>query len=461
MNLSVFSMLKSQNVNFCLVPLAPKEVHMRAIKFVKRHAIYSAIVMALIPVASQAADPSFVTGQLFDLTVNVGGTYNPSTDSITGSGLTGTRGFGTATQLFDLSKDSGFNQINSAYSGTSAAVIRLGYRGLPLVLQTSANSATVSLYIPSLGVQQSFNSKSTRDDNLSDAKDFLKKSGGDILNRMQQVLAKVSPVDPVAGNPASMQSRAVADDFDRNYIGSASNIKASADSGGGATNNLIGTGLSFGNYSQGGFNTQVVTLPLSYTFRSDLDPRRQLSFYAPITVTSTSGSKSVGVNAGVSYRIPMSDEWALTPAFGYGVNGSADMGSVAAMIGTSITSMYVKRFDSFDLAMGNMIGYYQTSKFSAGGYSFDPQIKNTVYRNGLMASVPTSFLGQRMAAEYSFINTIYTGTDLYSKQYNEIGASIGTNKSANSSRSYLRGGISLLQGQNGIKGYKFNFGYWF
>lgn len=434
---------------------------MHTIKVVTRHVVYALGSLVLVPALSHAAEPSFSTGQLFDLTVNVGGSYNSSTDSIQGGGLSGTKGFATVTQLFDLSKDSGFQQINSAYTANSASVIRLGYRGLPLVLQTMANSSSVLLYIPSIGVQQSFSTKSTRDDNLSDAKDFLKKSGGDILNRMQQMLAKVSPVDPIAGNPASMQSRAVADDFDRNYSGSASNIKVAADTGGGVTSNLIGSGLSFSNYSQGGFTTQVVTLPLTYTFRSDLDPRRQLSFYAPITVTSTSGSKTVGVNAGVSYRIPMSDEWALTPAFGYGLNGSADMGSAAAMIGTSVTSMYVKRFDSFDLAMGNMIGYYQTSKFSAGGYSFDPQIKNTVFRNGLMASVPTSFMGQRMAAEYTFTNTTYTGTDLYSKQYNEIGASIGTNKSANSSRSYLRGGISLLQGQNGIKGYKFHFGYWF
>ena len=66
-----------------------------------------------------------------------------------------------------------------------------------------------------------------------------------------------------------------------------------------------------------------------------------------------------------------------------------------------------------------------------------------------------------MALEVSYINTLFSGTDLYSKQYNEFGLTIGTNKSATSARSFLRGGITYLQGQNGIKGLRLNFGYWF
>jgi hypothetical protein len=65
-----------------------------------------------------------------------------------------------------------------------------------------------------------------------------------------------------------------------------------------------------------------------------------------------------------------------------------------------------------------------------------------------------------MALEFSFVNTVYTGTDLFSRQYNELGLALGTAKSS-SARSYLRGGVTYLQGQNGIKGFKLNFGYWF
>ena len=131
------------------------------------------------------------------------------------------------------------------------------------------------------------------------------------------------------------------------------------------------------------------------------------------------------------------------------------------MMAASITSQYGWKMDGYDLALGNMVGVYQSTQLNAGGYSVDPKISNTVYRNGILASFPTSMFGQKMAIEASFILTNYTGTSLYSNTYKEIGLTLGTNKSANSARSYLRAGATYLTGENGITGYKLNVGYWF
>jgi hypothetical protein len=108
-----------------------------------------------------------------------------------------------------------------------------------------------------------------------------------------------------------------------------------------------------------------------------------------------------------------------------------------------------------------MIGVYQSTKLNAGDYSVDPHINNTVYRNGLLASFPLTSFGQKMALEASYIITNYTGSALYSNMYQEIGLTIGTNKSANAARTYMRVGATYLTGENGITGYKLNFGYWF
>lgn len=329
------------------------------------------------------------------------------------------------------------------------------------MLQTALNSSSVTLVIPGLSESVLFKDKTSRDGNVEDLKDYLKNTGGDILNRLQQLLAKSSPIDPIAGNPSSMQSRMVGDDFDRNFIQSASNIKTATTGEAAPVNNLTSLGMSYGNYSQAGINSSVVTLPLSYTTRSDIDPRRQLTFYAPITVSDAAGAKSYGINLGVSYRIPVNDDWALTPALGYGISGSVDLGSAAAMLAASLTSQYTWKMNGFDLAMGNMVGLYQSSKFSVGDYSFDPKISNTVLRNGLMASIPTVVMGQKMALEFSYINTVYTGTELYSNQYNEIGVTLGTNKGANNARNYLRAGLTYLEGQNDVRGVRLNLGYWF
>ena len=452
---------------------------MRVIRTSVAHGLrLTGVALGLVCVQQGAmAIDAFVTGKPYDLTVNVGGNYVAGSDTITSGTSSSPLGFTSVSDLFAKSTDAGLNQVNPLYNTNSAAVIRFGYRGLPIVLQTydltgaaiavsaglNVSTTSVSLLIPGLSLQPIiFNAQSTRDANVEDLKTFLKNSGGDILNRLQQLLVKQSAIDPIAGNPSSMQSRMVSDDFDRNFTQFATNIRdVGGPIDGGTVNNLVGIGISYGNYSQAGLNSSVVTLPLSYTFRPDLNPSRQLTIYAPITVTEVAGAKSYGINLGASYRLPINDNWALTPAFGYGISGSVDLGSAAAMMSASLTSQYTLRMSSYDLAFGNMVGLYQSSKFTAGDYSFDPQIRNTVYRNGVMASFPTNVMGRKMAFEVSYVNTIFTGTELYSNQTNEIGVTLGTNKGANTARSYLRAGLTYLVGEKDIQGLRLNLGYWF
>ena len=413
----------------------------------------SCLTLGLVAVAHAQ---SFPTDKAFDLTVGVNSTYQASTDVINGGTKSAPVGFATVSDMFDSTKLTGLSKINAAYTDTSASVIRLGYRGVPIVISTAANS-DVTFAIPGLNFTKVFNAKTTRNGNVDDLRDFLKSSGASIVDQLQQLLAKASPVDPLAGNPNSLQSQLVMGDFDRSFTQFATNIKTAGE----PSANLFGLGASYGSFTQRGLTSDSITLPLSYTFRSDLDPRRQLSFYAPITVTTVAGAQSYAANFGASYRVPMNDEWALTPGIGYAVSGSADLGSAAAMFATSVTSQYTIHRDGYDIGIGNTLGFYQSTKLSAGDYSFNPNISNTVLRNGILLSVPTVAFGKKMAYEISFINTLFTGSELYSKQYNEIGLTLGTNKSANSARSYLRAGISLLQGENDISGFRLNVGYWF
>jgi hypothetical protein len=398
----------------------------------------------------------FPTGKVFDITVGVNSNYQAATDTVTGGSISQPAGFTTVSDLFDASKLKGLSAINSNYTDTSAAVVRLGYRGLPLVFSTT-NTAAVSFSIPALNFSKVFNAKATRDDNVSDLNDYLKSSGASILNQMQQLLTKVSPVDPLAGNPNSLQSQLVTADFDRSFTQFATNIKDPGSQSG----NLIGVALSFGQYNQRGVNSDSVTLPLSYTFRSAADPGRQFTIYAPISVSHVEGAKSYAVNIGMAYRLPVNDNWALSPSVGYGVSGSADLGSAAAMVTMALTSQYQFHKDGYDINIGNSVGTYKSQNFSAGDYSFDPGINNTVLRNGVMVSVPTEIMGHALAYEASFINTHFSGSELYSQQYNELGLTIGTRRSANSIKNYLRAGITYLKGDNDIKGIRLNVGYWF
>ena len=416
--------------------------------------------LSLFPMAAQAGP--FLTNKPFDITVGagVGTSYNAATDTITGGTVSAAFGAGNLSDLKNQITDAGLAQINASYTPTGGAVIRAGYRGLPIVLSTVNNSTAVTLDIQSIGLSQTFSAQSTRDANTTDLFEYLKSSGASILNDLQKKLAEVSPIDPIAGNPSSLQSRIVTDDFDRGFTQFASNVKSDPTSEQ-SSGNLVGAGVTLGNVSVGGLSTTSTSIPLSYTLRNDLDPRKQLTFYAPINISDSAGARSAGINFGVSYRFPVNDEWALMPSAGYGIAGSADLGAAAAMTALSLTSQYTIQLEKFDLAIGNMVGAYQTSKVSAGDYSIDPKINNTVFRNGVLASFPTLVSGRKMAFEVSFILTNYTGSALYSNRYQEVGVALGTNKGANSARSYFRAGATYLTGENGITGARLNLGYWF
>ena len=122
-----------------------------------------------------------------------------------------------------------------------------------------------------------------------------------------------------------------------------------------------------------------------------------------------------------------------------------DLGSAGKIGSLSLTSSYVLRGQSGDLAIGNMIGHYRTLGGRLNGVDTGSGIANTVLRNGLLWSMPApAWLGFGRSVEARFVNTHYTGTALYLRNYSELGLDVGTNKRADSTRGYMQGGLSLI-----------------
>jgi hypothetical protein len=387
------------------------------------------------------------------LTVAHGGVFSVDTNV---SGVQTSASFTSVEDAFNSLSNSGFSSINTAYTGTEAASLSIGYRGLPMTAAyPTVGSPQLLFTIPSLGISEVFVG-ANRDESEDLLAEYFKQNRDDILGRISRELAAKTGVDPIAGNPNSMMSQMVMQDFNNSFTDHATNIKGDAQE----NNNLFGVGFRFGQYRQSGLTSRSYTIPLSYTFRNDLDPRRQLSFNMPITLGDVEGSKSFYVALGGSYRFPMNDNWALTPAINVGVAGSADLGALASIGSASLTSSYLIRMDKFDLAIGNMAGYYTTLKVKSGDYSYDPGITNTVVRNGVMLSHPVSIGGRTMSIEYSFIDTHFFGDELFVDHYDEIGISLGTNKRAGFARSYFRSGLTYLYSSES-KGFTLNLGYWF
>lgn len=268
-----------------------------------------------------------------------------------------------------------------------------------------------------------------------------------------------SPTSPISG-AGGLVPMTIAGDFNTNFSNSTTAV---AGPGGGSTDNLIGVQASYTSFSvdKTSDRVKVTSIPLSYTIRNNIDPRRQLIFSLPVTLLEVGASKTVQAGLGISYRVPLSDQWTLTPGAGFSGVGSVDRATLTSLYSASLTSTFIIPFSDFDISIGDLIGYYATGKFSAGDYSFNPDLKYTATRNGIMLSQPVNLLGNKLGVEYSLIDTRYLGNEKpYIDNFQEYSITLGTNKSALDARSFFRAGLTYTHGP-GVNGFKANLGYWF
>jgi len=407
----------------------------------------SRFALFLVPLAALSCSISAVAvAEVFNVTATL-------------DGQTRTASFSTVEQAIDVFNDAGLQQLVNAYDGTQMVNVQLDFRGVPIVAQYStAGSPTLTFSIPSLNVNQTFTG-ATRDASQELLKDFLQENSSGILNQLGKELARVSPADPLAGNPNSLMSNLVGQDFAAGTGGFAMSMREPS-VGGADRSNLAGFGLRFGQYSQGGEVNRSLTLPLSYTIRSDADPRRQFSINMPLTYGTVGTSKSYALGLGTAYRLPVSDRWTLTPALNTAAVGSIDLGTAAVVASGSLTSSYVVPVGKHDVSVGNMVGYYRSLAITVGDYSYDPGVRNTVTRNGLLFSQDFAFFGTPRRLEYSIVDTQFFGTELYTERYDEISIALASSASAIGSKRYWRFGGKYLYSDK-IRGFSFTMGTWF
>lgn len=76
----------------------------------------------------------------------------------------------------------------------------------------------------------------------------------------------------------------------------------------------IGLRVSAGTFKAGDFSRQSVTVPLSYNFAFERDPRKKLRIQLPLTWQEVAGTAVYTAAPGVAFAWPVSDRWALTSA---------------------------------------------------------------------------------------------------------------------------------------------------
>lgn len=389
-------------------------------------------------------------------------------------------GFTTAEQAFDSLRQQNLSSIVPAYSGVEVASIAIDFRGLPLAVSYPiANDPRLALNIPSLGISRTFFG-ATREESRKLLRDFFK--NGDALSRIMKELAKTSPVDPIAGNPNSLQSRMVSGTFERSFRSLVARFTAQSFGGvptasekstwmvAAAGESIAGVGradsssaqtpsasvgFELAGYRQADLRSVGATAPWTYSFPPN--PDRPFSLEGDVQYTDTQGAKTYGLTVGAAYNFRMSDGWYLIPSSSFGLTGSEDLGALGEIVSVSLTSAArLYKSAGATLWMGNAVNYLRTLNASIGSYSSDPRLANAAFVNGFVLSSPLASLGRNYWIEYSLADTRYTGSDLYNRRYDELGVSIARSNSS----SYLRAGLSYLDGTHS-KGWMFNFHYAF
>ncbi|MDX1451391.1 MAG: hypothetical protein R3183_02455 [Oleiphilaceae bacterium] len=409
----------------------------------------------------------------------------------------------------------------------STATMQLDFRGLDMNFSFQTSGSTeLTMSIPALGINESFTG-SSRDDSKDLLVEYFKGAGLASIERIQKELVRVSPVDPIAGNPNSLMSSQMANDFATIFHQSPTNEFAVTDGGGdllarafgadaqapradamdaregsamargtddamqesarsgydsrsadgqgeqqqGGINpmsyeGMQGSGSSFGvdvshaQYDLNGRDSSTQTIVLDYLYQFQ-NPQKILRVSLPIAVTDTEGAKSYRVNAGLSYSHPITRAWSLTPGVSYGVGGSEDLGGGASINGISLSSTYRLVYGDYLYKIGNMVGRYQTGSVSFGDYEINPDVSNTVLRNGVMVLRPTLLFNVPSMVQAYFIDTRFSGDELYAEKYYEVGFALGIladDRLLIEDNFHL--GLTWLDSTDSdIKGYKINFGF--
>ena len=405
-------------------------------------------------------------------------------------------------------------QSDGQFNGDERISADIMFRGVPMnVTFNDFNGSALDFSIPAIDFTRQFDG-GTREASIDQLVDYLKSNEDNTASRLSQELAKSSPNDPIAGNPASLQSQVAGADFRQSFTQKVSQVWGCGSSASAAQQvmlaragfgcqaevadlnfrlpavevaqlsgtasdaatmglyddyfsridrqrgeNKLAIGLDYSQVSAtpgGGssINTSVLTLPLSYSFVFNGDPRKKVIVRMPISVTDSEGASGYQITFGVAYNHPMSNAWSLTPSVGYSAVGSEDLASAAALTSFSLGSSYSFEVGGWGFNIGNSIGSYSTSKLKLGDYESDPGISNTIFTNGLLVSGPSSLLASDLVVEYFINDTRYTGDDLFTDNAQEIGINFGKLNTVHEVvKSYIKGGISytMASGDNDNK----------
>jgi len=341
--------------------------------------------------------------------------------------LSGTNSLTDFSELFD---EDSLSELFPGFTPASSFGAALDLRGVDALLSSPANSPTLRLQVPAIGIDVSFDGS-----DLDDSQELLEawlEGGVDSAGASQQALTRLltallvaSPVDPVAGNPNSLQSRMFARDFSLGTLGPF--LGDFEEGGPGRIPLQFRMEADYGYYASGPYDGQTLELDLvagAHAFR-------RVSLVGDVSLLygrSEGEAQTVMGSLGMALQGRILDGWNLALAGRFGISGSVDLGALAALYSVSAVSHARWELDWFRLELKNMIGFSNDAgPIEIEGLNLNYDITNVVLRNGIELSRPLPFgvAGRPARARLFLIDSEYLVDDLFLEHSDEVGIGIG------------------------------------
>ena len=342
-----------------------------------------------------------------------------------GGGAAGGAGTNKLRNVPDLFSASALTGIEPGYDATQAVSAALDIRGLRGFVDFNALSSELRFQVPGAGIDVTFD-PGDRNQALADFESWLEGEFGSATaadsaaTRLMQALVAESPVDPVAGNPGSLEARMFDADF---RMATAGAIGAIGD--GGIVPSIASLELGGGYANAGGYSQSSIDVPMR--FRFGLGEIVALAVDVPLAATSTQGAWTLLGSGGLGLHVTPVSGWTLTPAIRVGGVGSVDLGGLAAMYSGTLTSHVRVPWGPFVLGIANMGGIASTiDGIEIAGYSLTYDLTNWNLRNGIYGEMllGSEMMGSGFAVRVQFNDARFFGDELWLDAYQELGAAV-------------------------------------
>ncbi|MDO6415199.1 hypothetical protein Q4F19_12475 [Sphingomonas sp. BIUV-7] len=283
----------------------------------------------------------------------------------------------------------------------------------------------------------------------------------DLFRCISRGFARNSPVDPLAGNPGSLQASMVRSALD--LTNGDSLVEGGANTSGDPW--IVGAAYTTG--SAGRFSVGRTDGRIMRGFRLFEGNRALLKFDLPFSYAHANKITSYTAQVGLGLETALIEQrWSVEPRIAYGAVFSRQAGSAGTILQGSVTSRYlIQGIGRGRLVIGNMVGYGATLAPPATNANFNPDLRNWSFRNGLAYELPLKMRmsGRLTSLRASYGYTAFAGDKLRNNHFHEATLSFGLRgreESVRASRDLVRLNFNTTQAR-GYHSYTAGLGFRF